>query len=237
MQISAINFNNSFKGRHSYDEVIDVPSEIVRTKSFDDVMDRVDLNQVADTIKNVPDNKTTAPIKTFALTAIYTLAAFAATKRVSQAALKSLEGKLSLDKPLNKLGKIVSKKINVLKAQKPVDVTSVGTFFKSAYTKTTKLLATAFDTIGRAGITEADKALCKKQHLAVGAFAAKNAMRKITSTALGVGTAGVTVSARTKDKDGNGVPDCAENKESILGTVKAVAEVLPGLDAAISAAA
>jgi len=241
MQVSAINSMSRFGNGEIIDveplgEEITYPVVRYEQPKFD--IDKVDFSAMAEAVnKDKPEDKATSPAKFFITTGLLALASFAATKKVSGVALKTLETKLALDKPLSKLGVTINNTISKMKAKTPVEVTSIKSFFINNANRSLKWLGTTIENAGKNGITAADidafSAMMGKD-IPEGALYAKNALRKGAATMLGLGTAGATVASRYKDDDANGIPDKAEKT---LGKFNEAKEILKNVAAVCDIAA
>jgi len=216
MNISAINLNKTnFKG------------EIIDAEIIEDYSPKAP-NLEPDKFELTKEKATTSPIKFFAATLSLALLTFAATKKTSLATIKSLEKKLKLKQPMDKLGKAVYLRIRNMSRKFPeVEVTSAKTFFQNIASKAVG----AVDNFAKAGISATEKE--GYTNFKVAALYGKNAVRKATASLFGLGTASLLAIRRHKDENANGVPDKAEKA---LSTAKEIVEAIPTVAAAVNLA-
>lgn len=229
MQISAINSVNNLSNKSIQNNQL---YKSVSFSGFEDE-DSIDFNAMANAVNNdQPESKKNAPVKFFLTSAFLALASLFAAKKVSTVALKTIETKLSLAKPMGNLGQKISKGLDRLKAKQPVEVVGVKTFFVNNTNKALNWLGTSIENIGKKGVTAEDLAAFKKMmggKVTDGALYANNALRKGIASVLGLGSAGATIVSRYKDENGNGIPDKVEKTcgklEGASEIVKTVASI------------
>ena len=222
MQVSAINFNNSFKGFDDEDdEIIDRPSRS-HSHTLEDAVDRVDFNKLANGIKETgKTDKKTTPLKFGLVTLLLGTASFIGINKGSQKALKAIATKLDLNAPLNKTAKTISEKLAAMKELRPVEVTSTKTFFANTYNRLRSWFARVTENLGKSGLTAEEKA---GQN--AGALFVRNAARKAASLALATGVSLGVVSEQYKDTDKNNVPDKLEEISSGAKTASSILGII-----------
>ena len=230
MNISAINANtkSNFKGNDL--EEIAKSVKTVATKKLDD-MEADDFNGIAQKIDSAQAGQHVAPAKYFLATLALAAASFLAAKKASLSTIKGMEGKFPLYGAVEKAGQYLNTQFGKMKkAVSPAKVQNAKTFIQ----KTANSALEMAENFAKTGITETDRLAHKGP---IGVLYGKNAVRKLASTTIGAGAAGLTIAKRNEDENNNGIADNAEKKKSTtLGVVKEIADALPTVAAAVNLA-
>ncbi len=218
MYISAINYNNSFRGM----------SKNIKINDPDYDLYEVDFSKMADSIDKMPEKNSTSPVKFFLTTAAISIASFVAARKATMIALKGMDGKFPLFNSLDVAGKFINQKFTQFKNSIPkTNSEGIKLFLYNTASNAIKKL----ENFAKQGITNAEKAPYKGH---VKDLYAKNALKKIIATTVGTGASVVTITTRNKDANNNGIPDKAELKPNTLGVMKDIVENLPTVAAAVN---
>ena len=218
MQVSAISLNKAnFKGYD--DDVIDVPCHVITSHPRSkDPLDTVNFQQVANTLDEAGANKVTSPCKFFVASAAVALAAFVAARAACGGAFNKLDSKFGM---FENMGKKAGEALTAYVEKHPQ---KEGKGFGIYCSNKARDIAQGILDYGRKSLTpEAIKGLNEAQ---ITTAAAGQAIKKGTSTILGVGAAGAAIESRYQDSDKNGVPDKAEGA---MSTIREVAKLVPTL--------
>ncbi len=217
MQVSAIGssnynrFNTDFgssKKYYKYEyEGADAPED---AKSLERVANVLESNGGA--------NKKTSPAKFFLSSVAVALAGFLVSKSACGGALNKLDDKFGLMENAGK--KAATALVDYVSKHPHKEGKGFGIYVSNKM----RDLAEGVIAYGKKGLSK--EVLTGGDEALITAKAAGEAIKRASSTALGVGVAGATIQSRYEDTDENGVPDKAEGA---MSTIKEVATLVPAL--------